>query len=119
MTKPAKIFLGVLTIWPVLYIFIFIFTVISMVFTMQEPPDQSSTIPAAFLLIFLLHLLTMFMVVVLLIVYIMNVFKNDRVDKDKKALWAVILFMGNIFAMPVYWYLYIWREPKIAPPQGQ
>ncbi|NLG84554.1 MAG: hypothetical protein GX493_08130 [Firmicutes bacterium] len=46
--------------------------------------------------------------------YIVNVFNTDLVDKDKKALWAVVLFFGNIIAMPIYWYLYIWREPKVA-----
>jgi hypothetical protein len=49
--------------------------------------------------------------------YIVNVFRNDRVDKDKKALWAVVLFMGNMIAMPIYWYLYIWREaPAVDSP---
>jgi hypothetical protein len=43
-----------------------------------------------------------------------NVFRNDRVDKDKKVLWAVVLFMGNMIAMPIYWYLYIWREVPTA-----
>jgi hypothetical protein len=44
-----------------------------------------------------------------------NVFRNDHVDKDKKVLWAVVLFMGNMIAMPIYWYLYIWREEKGSP----
>jgi cytosine/uracil/thiamine/allantoin permease len=52
----------------------------------------------------------MLAVIALMVFYIVNVFRNDRVDKDKKALWAVVLFMGNMIAMPIYWYLYIWRE---------
>jgi multisubunit Na+/H+ antiporter MnhB subunit len=44
------------------------------------------------------------------VIYIINVFGNDRVEKDKKALWAVVLFLGSILAMVVYWYLYIWRQ---------
>jgi hypothetical protein len=38
------------------------------------------------------------------------VFRNDRVNKDMKVLWAVVLFMGSFIAMPIYWYLYIWRD---------
>ena len=41
------------------------------------------------------------------------------VPQDKKALWAVVIFMGNALAMPVYWYLYIWkplRHEPLAPP---
>ena len=51
----------------------------------------------------------------LLFIYIKNVFKNERISQDKKALWVVVLFFGNFIAMPIYWYLYIWKEPK----QGQ
>lgn len=56
----------------------------------------------------------------LLVTYILDTFRNDRVAKDMKALWAVVLFMGSIFAMPIYWYLYVWRDspPAVAgqPP---
>jgi hypothetical protein len=41
-----------------------------------------------------------------------NVFRNERVNNDKKVLWAVVLFMGGMIAMPIYWYLYIWRDEK-------
>ena len=51
----------------------------------------------------LLHPSTMLIVMALMVFYIVNVFKNERVDKDQKVLWAVVLFMGNMIAMPVYW----------------
>ncbi len=70
--------------------------------------------PPLIALILPLHLFTMLAVMGLMVFYIVNVFRNDRVDKDKKALWAVVLFMGNMIAMPIYWYLYIWREPPAA-----
>jgi len=47
-----------------------------------------------------------------LFIYIKNVFKNERISQDKKALWVVVLFLGGFVAMPIYWYLYIWKEPK-------
>ncbi len=28
----------------------------------------------------------------------------------------MVLFLGNIIAMPVYWSLYIWREPAPGLP---
>ena len=59
-----------------------------------------------------LHLLTMLEILVLLVIYIVHVFKTDSVPQDKKALWAVVLFLGNMLAMPVYWYLYIWKEHR-------
>ncbi len=38
----------------------------------------------------------------LTVFYIVHVFRTDRVPADKKALWAVVLFLGNLLAMPFY-----------------
>ncbi len=48
-------------------------------------------------------------------------FKTDVVPQDKKALWAVVLFLGNMISMPIFWYLYIWtklKEKEIPEPVG-
>lgn len=115
MKKPIKIILGIATLWPILYMAIFFVFIFSQVFlfSMKEAPSLSGP-PTGFFIIFGLHFLTMLWIFALLIIYILNVFKNERVAKDKKALWAVVLFLGHMVAMPIYWYLYIWREPKEA-----
>ncbi len=48
----------------------------------------------------------------LMVFYIFNIYKSNSVAKDKRNLWAALLFFGNILVYPVYWYLYIWREHK-------
>ncbi len=119
MSRPAKILLGVATVAPfvlsILVMVVFLSTASSMFSSPRSgrflnEEEFSSTFGAIFTMQLLLWLLT----VGLTIFYIINVFRNDRVVKDKKALWAVVIFMGSIFAMPVYWYLYIWREPEAA-----
>jgi hypothetical protein len=121
MQKTSKILLGVATVAPFVLMIVMFFVIFSMV---------SSTFPSAragrfvsgndfssvFGAIFTLQLLLWLLTVGLTIFYIVNVFRNDRVAKDKKALWAVVLFMGSLLAMPVYWYLYIWREPEVQVP---
>jgi hypothetical protein len=113
MKKPIKIILGVATLWPILYMIIsFVFAFSQVFLFSQEEVPSSSGLPIDFRVFFGLHMLTIFWIFILLIIYIVNLFRNDRVAKDMKALWAVVLFMGNMIAMPIYWYLYIWREPK-------
>ena len=56
--------------------------------------------------------LGMLLLLVTLSVFIADVFKNNKVKKDLKAVWVIILLMGNLIAMPIYWYLYIWRDGK-------
>jgi len=46
----------------------------------------------------------------MIIIYIIHIFKTEKVPQDKKALWAVVIFLGNMIAMPIYWYLYIWKQ---------
>jgi ABC-type polysaccharide/polyol phosphate export permease len=106
MSKGNKFLLAAATVWPILYFFIFIGAAFSMmIFSEGE---------AGWLwgLILPLHLLTMLLMFGLTAFYIVNVFRNDRIKNDMKALWAVVLFMGNFIAMPIYWYLYIWKDPS-------
>jgi hypothetical protein len=91
----------------------FIFILSSFLFLSPTPGNEFGP-PISFTVIFLLHLLTMLWIMALTVFYIVNVFRNERVDKDKKVLWAVVLFMGNLIAMPIYWYLYFWKEPAVT-----
>jgi hypothetical protein len=62
----------------------------------------------------------MFIMIGLLVFYIVHLFKNPAIAGDRRALWAVVLFLGSIIAMPVYWFLYIWRRPEaVASPLPQ
>jgi hypothetical protein len=56
-----------------------------------------------------LHLAVMLLIWVLIATYIVYLFKTTHVPADKRALWAVVLFLGNMLAMPFFWYLYVWR----------
>lgn len=64
------------------------------------------------------HIGTMFIMMALLTFYIVHVFKNPALAGDKRTLWAVVLFFGNVIAMPAYWFLYVWRQPvsPVVPP---
>ena len=116
MKTHNKILLAIATIWPLLYMVFFFVVIFSSIFFMpRDGSAEGGALPALFMIIFPLHFLTVLLVLGLTAFYMVNVFRNDRVEKDKKVLWAVVLFMGNMIAMPIYWYLYIWREEKERP----
>jgi hypothetical protein len=54
----------------------------------------------------------------LLVFYIIHVVKNKRIKDDMRIIWILIIFFGSMFAMPVYWYLYILKEDKISEREG-
>lgn len=51
-----------------------------------------------------------FWILALMVGYGVFLSYTDRVPPDKKNLWAALLFFGNVFTMPVFWYLYMWRR---------
>jgi hypothetical protein len=110
MKKSTKILLGLATLWPFLYMILFFVFVFSSILFMPGTRGEESGPPFFFVVFIAIHLFTMFWIMALTVFYMVNVFRNDRVDKDKKVLWAVVIFMGNMIAMPIYWYLYIWKE---------
>ena len=72
--------------------------------------NPSAEPPIIMMVIFPLHIFTMFEIFVLIAIYMFYLFKTDVVPQDKKALWAVVLFLGNMISMPIFWYLYIWKK---------
>jgi len=111
MKKSTKIIIGILTIWPILYLLFFMVFFFSSFFFLQGHED-GIFLASNFMILFGLHFFTIIMSMGLLVFYVINIFRNDRVKSNQKTLWAVILFMGNMIAMPVYFYLFIWKEPK-------
>lgn len=43
----------------------------------------------------------------LLAIYLIHVLQNDKLDKDTRLLWAILIFVGSMIAMPIYFYKYI------------
>ncbi|MCM3872602.1 MAG: hypothetical protein ND895_18120 [Pyrinomonadaceae bacterium] len=120
--KSTKILLGVVTIWPVAYIFLFMVGMLAMMVLMPfaagpNSPQQpgSPLVPLAFVSFFAVHMLTILLSMGLMAFYIVRVFKTP-LEEAMKIMWTVLICTVGIFAMPVFWYLYIWREPAVVPP---
>ncbi len=109
MKTLGKVLLGILTALPIGYM-VFFMTFISMQVYNGNLNDAASE--KMFHLIFLMHLGVMLILAVLLVIYIVDVFKNPNVSQEKKSLWAIVLFIGGPVAMPIYFYLYFVKHPK-------
>lgn len=63
-----------------------------------------------------LHLLTMLEILALTVLYVVLAVRCEHLRPEMRAIWAVLLVIGNILAMPVYWYLYVWRDEAELRP---
>jgi hypothetical protein len=115
MHREQKVLLGAATLWPgiysVTYLLFWLWLVLSSL--IGRPPRVD--LRPVLALFFVLDLLAKGSVVALLGYYVPHLFRTDRVPADHKALWGVVLLLGSVVSMPVYWYLYIWQGPEPDP----
>jgi hypothetical protein len=121
MKKSKKVWLGIATIWPICWIFIFMMGMFAFVFSMPnkgggEPPTGFFI---ALPIFFAVHFVTIMGSLGMTVYYIFNIFKNERIEQNYKIMWTILLFFAGMLAQPIYWYLYIWRdEPLMTTTQG-
>jgi hypothetical protein len=86
----------------------------------EENEDRSAPpgFPAAFAALFVAHLVTIFLIMGLMTLYIVLAVKNERLDQTMRIIWVVLFCMVGLFAMPVYWFMYIWRKPRVSLPDS-
>ncbi len=108
LSKSVAIFVLLATFVPLVYLIFFMVTMaVSVVSDPQSGPD-----PTLFKVLFLLHLLCMLWLWALIAFYLVYLFKSAAIPKDQRTLWTILLLFFNMFAMPVFWFLYIWPESR-------
>jgi hypothetical protein len=110
--KPLAIVIGLFTIWPMLYLLLFMAFFVFMALTIFQHAHHQQPDPGFFPYIVIPHVGTMLLMFALMAFYIVHVFKNPALKDDRRVLWAVVLFMGLPFSAPVYWWLFIWRPAR-------
>jgi ATP-dependent Zn protease len=83
----------------------------------EEKDNQapSTLLGIGFVGLFAAHTATILLMMGLMPFYIILVVKSDWLDQTMRIVWVVLICMLGMFAMPVYWYLYVWRN---GPPAG-
>jgi hypothetical protein len=73
-------------------------------------PEVPLAFPAGIMLLFGAHFLTIILVMGLMPLYVILAVKDERHDQTIRIIWVVLMCMVGMFAMPIYWFLYVWRE---------
>ena len=105
-SKSTVYIVGALTAWPPIYFVLFISFLFFTFSSVGRGSGEAQSFDL-FRLIFPLHLLTMVLMFALTAVYIVHAFRSDELPADRWTLWVIVLFLGNMLAFPVYWWLYL------------
>jgi uncharacterized membrane protein len=84
MKNLVKILTGIISLWIFFDLFVFIFFMGAAFFE----PDFDDT----FNRLYHIQIITAFFTIPLMIFYIIHIFKNNRINKDKKVLWSLAVF---------------------------
>jgi hypothetical protein len=131
LSRPVKIVVGILTLWYALYLlltFIGILILFGLVFISIVQGGESVlnlrvlfTRMPGFELFLSVHICGLFLEVGLLVFYLIHTLRNTKANDALR----IALGLGHLFlpfvAMPVYYYLYIWRDdpPVWAAAKGR
>ena len=93
--------------WLILTLLPFAFLVYVIAFSV--PPTNAAEARAYSVLMFSLGAAVVVGGWLLVASYMVYLFKTRHVPSGKRFLWALALFVGNMFVMPIFWLLYVWR----------
>ena len=114
--RRLSIPLGVLTIAPFGYLLVYLLYLFP---KLHELAVSSSPSGRAFAELssrmMWYHLATMWLAFLLIGFYVLFAWRSRRVPREKKRPWSVWILVGNLFTMPLFWYLYIWRDRPLEP----
>ena len=111
MKRSMKLTLGALTVWPAVFSLVANILGFIILYRYFVHHSYQDTIVIFALILAVPSALTVLLAFGLLAYYINHIFKNNRLGKQTGVGWVVALWLGNLGAMPLYWYLYIWKEP--------
>ena len=107
-SRGTSYVVAALTLWPLLYLVGFTVWTLSFFVSGRVPTPGTGTVPTWFLVVGVLHVLTMLLGLALLAVYVVDVVRNPRLEgTDMRTVWVLLVVLVAPGAMPVYWWLHL------------
>jgi hypothetical protein len=116
MSKNAKIFLGVLTLLPVMSLFYYLWAFISLFSQINRfhnggaPDANALSFDDGFFTMLIVLAISVIFSIGLLIYYIIHAVNNKKLSDNDRMMWIVLfIFIANI-AFMIYFVLKIWQD---------
>jgi len=107
MTAGKKLALGIATLPPAVYFSLFLTTPLRNIFTVDLTSPQ---VPDWVFIFVAFHFFMFLYSGLLWAFYLIHLFGDRRLSREKKLLWAFALVCGIVFTMPFYWFFRIWKS---------
>lgn len=118
--EPSRwftIFLGVLTFWPILYIFLFVASIAGAIALSSTSENGTAAI---FPLILVAHVGTILLGFVLMAYYSVYVLRDSRFSSDRRLLWVLVVVLGGMVGQAIFYVMWFWRrDPSVLGSPAQ
>lgn len=105
-----RVVTGFLAIAPSVIMIVGIILIYTLKFN-ADPETMNEPLQGAALVISIIEIALIFLSAIgtwiNIIVYIIMAAKNKTFEKTEKISWGIVIYLLNIFIIPVYWYLYV------------
>jgi len=129
ISKPVKILIGVLTLLVVLYPFVIMpgFMMFFMFNTgfpfidpqnISNPSDMIQSMMPFMMVFYPLMMCLSVLQLGLQVFYIIHVIKNQALTDTIRIFFAIGTFFMPYIAMPIYYFVSIWKDAPAAPPSS-
>jgi hypothetical protein len=117
VSRTRLLWLGLVTVWPLFYAAVLLappWTHLAHVLYRSHRGEPLSLVYAGAVL---LHLVTIATAGGLLLYYLLDLSRTKRVVEEQRLPWALLLLLTSVISMPIYWYLFLWRQPARISPE--
>jgi hypothetical protein len=101
MNRFLAVALGVLSIAPLAALVLFLYVLLPS--AAQAGASEGATLMVAILSFAMFGLLVV-------VFYVLFALRSQRVPQALKRRWASRILVGSLFTMPVFWYLFVWKD---------
>jgi len=101
--RLGALLLGLLTAWPVVYVALFLVSIII-------APSSLLSFPY----IDFLHIGTIALVALLLVYYLIHAGRNPCLSREQRLFWIIAFLVGHFVTSLAYWFVNIWRPTAAA-----
>lgn len=114
-TRSGRLWLGIATVWPLLYLFLFVGGFMVMMLIAAPPGRPPPAEPPTWIFgpvagMMAMHCLTIAGTLALMVVYVISVVNNPKLDQTLRIVWILLVLFFSMLALPPYWFLYVWRD---------
>ena len=113
MSRGTKLFIGILSLLPIIMLVIFLFYFFNMFPAFIEwdnrdpdPKEVFDVIRPIFIYGIGMGLLSIF----LLVFFIMHLVRNKKIESTERIIWILVFLFAGMVGYPIYWYMRVWND---------